>query len=62
MKYLLPVQHDLYQNEKAQNFLKFGTFDIPIMSISILLLKKIMKYLPPVKPKLVPKLKVLRIY
>ena len=48
MKYLLPVQHDLYQNEKTQNFLKFGTFDIPIMSISILLLKKIMKYLPPV--------------
>ena len=47
---------------RAQNFLKFGTFGISNMSISILMSKMIfIKYLPP-RPKLVPKLKILRIY
>ena len=47
----------------AHNLLKFGTFDISNMSISILISKMIfVKYLPPVRPKLVPKLKVPQIY
>ena len=49
--------------KNAQNLLKFDTFDIPNMPISILMSKMIfIKYLPPVGPKLVPKLKVLKIY
>ena len=59
------------QNEKCSEFIeiwpnwyfKFGTFDMLNMLISILMSKIILiKYLPPVRPKLVPKLKVLRIY
>ena len=43
--------------------MKFDTFDISNMPISILMWKIIfMKYLPPVRPKVVTKLKVLRIY
>ena len=49
--------------ENAQNLLKLGTFDIWNMTISILMLKMIfIEYLPPVRPKLAPKLKMLRIY
>ena len=47
----------------VQNLLKFGTCDILNIPISILMLKIIfIKFLPPVRPKLVPKLKVFRIY
>ena len=47
----------------TQNLLKFGTFNISNIPISILISKIIfMKYLPPVRPKLVAKLKVPRIY
>ena len=47
----------------AQKFLKFGAFDISIIPISILMSKIIfIKNLPPVSPKLVPKLKMFRIY
>ena len=47
----------------AQKLLKFGLIDISSMPISILMSKIIlMKYLPPVRPKLVPKMKMLRIY
>ena len=43
--------------------LKFRTFDISNMSILILMSKNIfIEYLPPARSKLVPKLKVLRIY
>ena len=43
--------------------MQFGTFDISNMTISILMSKMIfIKHLPPVRPKLVPKQKVLRIY
>ena len=43
--------------------MKFGTFDISNISISILMSKMIfIKCLPPVRPKLVPELKVPRIY
>ena len=49
--------------KKAQNLLKFGTFDILNTPISIQMSKMIfIKYLPPVRPKLVPILKMLRIY
>ena len=49
--------------KNAQNLLKFGAFDISNIPISILMSKVIfIKYLPPVQPKLVPKLKVRRIY
>ena len=49
--------------KSAQNLLKFGTFNISNMPISSLNSKMIlMKYLPPVRPKLVPKWKMLRIY
>ena len=49
--------------KNAQNLLKLGTFDISNMPISILMSKMIfIKYLPHVRPKLAPKLKVLRIY
>ena len=49
--------------KSAQNLLKFGTFDILNTPISIQMSKMIfIKYLPPVRPKLVPILKMLRIY
>ena len=49
--------------KSAQNLLKFGTFNISNMPISSLNPKMILiKYLPPVRPKLVPKWKMLRIY
>ena len=49
--------------KSAQNLLKFGTLDIANMPISILMSKIIfMKHLRIVKPKLVPKSKMLRIY
>ena len=49
--------------ENAQKLMKFGTFDISNILIPILMLKIIfIKYLPPVRPKLVPKLKMLRIH
>ena len=53
----------MFKIENAQDLLKFGTFDISNIPILILMWKIIfIKYLPPVWPKLVPKLKVLRIY
>ena len=56
MKYLPIVTN-------TQNLLKFGTIDISIMVISVLVSKTVfIKYLLPVRPKLVPKLKMLRIY
>ena len=46
-----------------QYLLKFGTFGIWNMLISILMSKIIFhKYFPSVRPKLIPKLKMLRIY
>ena len=51
------------KTKSAQDLLKFGTFNISNMPISVLMLKNIfIKYLPPVRPKLVPRLKMLRIY
>ena len=45
--------------KNAQNVLKFSTFDISNILISILMSKVIfIKYLPPVRPKLVPILKI----
>ena len=63
-KYLPPVRSKLVPKLKtAQNLLKFGTFNISNIPISVLLSKIIyMKYLQPVRSKLVPKLKMLRIY
>ena len=47
--------------KKAQDWLKFGTFNILNMPILTLMLKMIfIKYLPPVRPNLAPKLKVPR--
>ena len=52
-----------FKIKNAQNFSKFGQFGISNMPISILMSNLIfIKYLPLVTPKLVPKLKVLRIY
>ena len=49
--------------KNVQNLLKFGTFDISNIQISILMWKMIfIKYLSSVGPKLIPKLKVPRIY
>ena len=51
------------QIKSAQNLLEFGTTDVSNISISILMSKIVfIKYLPPVRPKLVPKLKMLRMY
>ena len=51
------------QIKNALNLLKFGKYDISNIPIGILMSRIIfIKYLPPVRPKLVPKLKVLRIY
>ena len=51
------------QIKNARNLLKYGTSDNSKIPISILMSKTIfMKCLPPVRPKLVPKLKVHRIY
>ena len=48
---------------KAQNVLKIAKFDVSNMAISILMSKNLfIKYLLPVRPKLVPKVKVPRIY
>ena len=59
-KYFQPVRPKI---KNAQNLLKFGTFHISKIPVSILMSKIIfMKYLSPFRPKLVPKLKVLRIY
>ena len=59
MQYLPPVRSKI---KNAQNLSKFGTSNISSMLISILMSKIIfMKYSPPVRPKLVPKLKMLRI-
>ena len=49
--------------KNTQNLLKFDICGISNIPILILMSKIIfIKYLPPVQPKLVPKLKVLRIY
>ena len=49
--------------KSAQNLLKFGTFDISNMPIPILMSKMtLMKYLPPVRLKIFPKLNMFRIY
>ena len=49
--------------KNSQNLLKFGTCNISRMPNSILISKtSFMKYLPLVKPKLFPKLKMLKIY
>ena len=43
--------------KNAENLLKFGTYDISKMPISIFISKIIFNnYLPPARPKLVPKL------
>ena len=66
-QFLWNIYHLLYPNspkiKNAQNLLKFGRIDISNMPISILMSKiSFMKYLPPVRPKLAPKLKMFRIY
>ena len=49
--------------QSLQNLLKFGTIDISNIPISILISKiTFKKYFLPVKPKLVSKLKMLKIY
>ena len=49
--------------KNTKNLLKFGTCNISIVPISILMSKIFfIKYLPSARPKLVPKLKTLRIY
>ena len=51
------------KSKSAQDLLKFDTFDISNMTISILMSKMIfIKYLPPVTPKFISELKVPRIY
>ena len=51
------------QIKSAQNLLKFATFDISNLQISILKSKKyFMNYLLPVRPKLIQKLKMLWVY
>ena len=64
MTYLSPVRPKLVSKFKMFRFLmKFGTFDISNMSVSILVSKMIfIKYLPPVRPKLVQKLRVPKLY
>ena len=53
MKYLPPFSP---KTKSAQNLLKFGTFGISNMSLSILLSKRIfINYLPIVESKLAPK-------
>ena len=49
--------------KNAQNLLKFDTFEVSDMPISILMSKIVfIKYLPSVRPKLVLNLKVTRFY
>ena len=49
--------------KNAQNLLKFGRVDISNMPISTLKSKiNFMKYLPLARPKLAPKLNMLKIY
>ena len=57
INYLPPVRSKIGPKIKsAQNLLKFGSFDISNMPISILMSKMIfIKYLPVVSPKLVLK-------
>ena len=51
------------QNWKFSGLMKFHLFDISNIPISIFMSKIIfIKHLPPVRPRLVPELKVLRIY
>ena len=58
MKHLPPAKF-----KNSQNLSKFGTFYISNIPISNLMLKIIfIKYLSPVTPKLVSKLKMFRIY
>ena len=53
MKYLPPFSPE---TKSAQNLLKFGTFGISNMSLSILLSKRIfINYLPIAESKLAPK-------
>ena len=48
------------KTNSVENLLKFGLIDISDMPISILMSKiYFMKYLPPVRPKLFPKLKMI---
>ena len=62
MKYLPPEAQIGPKIKNPWDSLKFSTFDISNMPIWILMSKMIfMKHLPPVRLKLVPKLKVLRI-
>ena len=53
IKYLLPANPKLVPKLKnTQNLLKFSTFDILDISISILMSKMVfMKYLPAARPK-----------
>ena len=63
MKYLPPARQIRLKIKSAQSLLKFGTLDISNMAISIFISKIIfMRYLFPGRPKLVSKLKMLRIY
>ena len=65
MKYLPPAcQAEISPKIKnAQNLLIFCAFDISNIPIAILMSKLIfIKYLLTVKPKLVPKLRILRTY
>ena len=60
MKYLPPVRPKL---GNAQDLLKFSTFDILNIPIFILMSKiTFIKNLAPARPKLIPKLKMPRIY
>ena len=64
MKYLTTYLAQIGPKSKnAQDLLKFGTTDISNILISILISKKkkFKKFLPTVRPKLVAKLKVLRL-
>ena len=64
MKYLPPARPKLVPKFKnAQDLLKFGVFDISNNAISILMSKTtFIKSLPPFRPKLFQKLKMLRIH
>ena len=45
------------QIKNAQNLRKFGIYNMPNMMVPIVMSKIIfMKYLPPVRPRLIPKL------
>ena len=63
---IFTTYHALQVNPKiknTQNLLKFGAFDISNIPVLVLISKILfIKYLPPGRPKLVPKLKMIRIY